>query len=46
VRSEDGNVGIRSGDADRDARLPEALPLEGPMLAFRLGVGEASALKA
>jgi hypothetical protein len=46
TRSEDSEICIRSRSANRDARLPEALPLEGPVLAFGLGVGKASALEA
>jgi hypothetical protein len=46
VRSEDGDIGIGSRNANRDAWLPEALPFEGPVMAFGVGSGEASALKA
>jgi hypothetical protein len=43
---EDGDIHLGSGDAHRDARAPEPLPLEGPVMAIGLGVGEAAALEA
>jgi hypothetical protein len=43
---EDGDIGIGPRDAHGDARMPEPLPLECPVMGIGLRIGEAASLKA